>query len=164
MGRIHREAVRQRQDALAQRPVQCPRQGLGLLGADEVGARHRTDDQRAAAEEGDRPVTVEEQVRQVLRRVARRADAPKDRPAEVEILAIVEGPMRKREVTAARGQDRGAQPGELTAAGHEVGVQMRLEAVRQLEAMLGREASIGRDIAYRIDDQRAPVAEVDHVR
>ena len=53
---------------------------------------------------------------------------------------------------------------ELAAAGHEVSVQVSLEAVGQLKPMLGREPHIRLDVADRIDDQRAAVPEVHEVR
>jgi hypothetical protein len=163
VGRIDREIVRERQDPIAQRPEQRPRQGLGLLGADQVGACHRADDQRPAAEQGDRPLPIEQQVREVLGRVARRADDAEGQAAEVVILVILERPMRECQLTTARGEDRGSLARELTAAGHEIGMQMRLQAVRQLQVALGREPLVGPHVAHRIDDQPAALPEVHDV-
>ena len=57
-----------------------------------------------------------------------------------------------------------AQRPELPGARHEVGVEVRLGRVRDVQtAPLGFSQVAGR-VAHRVDDQGAPIPEVDEIR
>ena len=83
---------------------------------------------------------------------------------EIELVAIGQAAVRKRQVGAGWAHDCGTQTCELTTAGDEVRVQMRLEAEAEGQSALEGPATERRDVARGVDDRGPPVAEVDRVR
>jgi len=97
----------------------------------------------------------------MLRRVARRGQHPKGEAAEVDLVAVAHGRVRRRQVRGARRQDRGAgQVREFTTAGHEVGVQMRLGHDSDPKPAPLRRRERGPRIASGIDHQSSSVAQI----
>ena len=164
VGRVHRQLVGQRQEPPVQGPVGGPGQRLGQLGAGQVGAGHRADQQGPAAEHGQRPSAVQQQVAGVLGGVPRGGQHPEGEPAQVDLLAVLQAAMGEAEPARARGEDLGAVGGgQLPAAGQEVGMQVGLGGVGDLEPPPAGQLQVRGGIPGRIDDQRPPVAQLDHI-
>src|SRR6266511_125733 len=140
----------------------APRQRLGLLGGDQVGAGDRADQQRPAAEHGERPATVQQQVGQMLGRVAGGGHRAQREPAEVELLVAVQAVVVEGEPAGPRREDlRAAGGGQLAGAGQEVGVQVGLCRPGDPQASPAGKLQVGGRVAGGVDHQRAPVAQVD---
>ena len=86
------------------------------------------------------------------------------KPAEIELVAVREAAVGKGQLRAGRAHDRCAEARELPAAGDEVRVQVGLERVAEHPPVSLGPTPERRDVAWRIDDGGAPVAEVDDVR
>jgi hypothetical protein len=123
VGRVHAELVGQRQQPLVQRPVGSPGQRLGQLRAGQVSAGDRADQQGSAAEQGQRPAVVQQQVAGVLGGVPGGGQGAQGEPAQVDLLAVLQRPVGEAEPAGAGRQDVGAAGGgQLPAASEEVGV------------------------------------------
>jgi hypothetical protein len=157
--RVHRHVVGQRENALVQRPPQRPGQLLGPVRRDQVGPGYRPDQQRPAGEQRGRPVTVEQQVGQVLRGVAGRGQGPQAQPAEVHVVAVAQPPVAEPAAALRCGEDLRAVRGELAAAGHEVGVQVGLGRKGDRQPARLRCGQVRARVAFRVDRQRAAVAQ-----
>jgi len=71
--------------------------------------------------------------------------------------------VRERVAARSRDEDGRPEPRELAAARHEVGVEVGFEAVHEAQALRLSRTHVFRDIAGRVDDETAAVAEVDEV-
>ena len=91
------------------------------------------------------------------------ARAAQGQPAEVHLLAV--GHAADGELVAAgTGHEQlGAGHAKLSSAGHEVGMQVRLHGVGDLEPAPVRLGQVAGGMAGRVDHQAAAVAEVHEV-
>ena len=163
MGRVDGQIVGQRQDPRLERPVEGAREGLRLFGGDEVRPGDGAREQRAAREQGGRSVAVEQEISQVLRRVAGRGDGSEPQPPELDVHAVVERGVSVREAAGSRGKDRGPRCRELAAAGDEVGMKVRLEGMADRQATMLRKRSKGPDVPRWIDHECPSVANLHDV-
>ncbi len=163
MGRVHREVVGQGEQPLPDGAVRRPGQRLGLLRGEQVRTGHPADHQRAAGEHGDRPPAVPQHERLVLGRVAGRRDDLQHEPAEVDLLAVLQRAVVEGQAAAGGREQPGAPGGELAATRHEVGVQVRLDDEPCGQAPAVELAHDRPRVPGGVDDERAAVAQVDHV-
>ncbi len=163
VGWVHGDLVGQAEQPLVDRGPQRPGQLLGTFGADEVGARHRPGEQRPAAEQGARAVAVAEQVREVFGRVAGGGQRFEREASEIHGLPRNQPVMRMAEPRAARREHSGTPCRQLSAAGDEVGVEMRLGRRRERQAPPLRLGEIRADVAHRVDHHGRSVAQVHQV-
>ncbi len=145
---IDQAAIRQREDLLAHRVEQRAR--VAFL---EVGAAAAADEERVAGK-GHRAVV--EHVAHAAAGVAwsrARLEAPS---AEADFLSWLEVSVGAVRTARARYCDAAAEPLlEHPGAGDVVGVQMRLQRPRQLEAQLLDERDVApRLLEHRIDQHR----------
>ena len=103
--RVHRQIVRQREDALVQRPPQCPGQLPGPFRRDQVGPGHRPDQQRPAGEQR-RPAGHRRAAgKPCAPGCGRGWPGPVAQPAEIQFVAVVQATVT--EPGAARPRRRG---------------------------------------------------------
>ncbi|SHW21311.1 Uncharacterised protein [Mycobacteroides abscessus subsp. abscessus] len=147
-----------------QRRVLCPRQFFGPVGGDQIGARGRPDDQRTPAEHADLPVAVEQQEHHVFVGVAGGEHGAQPEPTEVDLVAVVQAGVLELAVPSRRREDAGLTLGrELVCAGEEIGVQVRVGGEGDGQPAPGRDLVHGTQIAAHVDDERAPVTEIDEI-
>ncbi len=122
-------------DSPVQRAVLGTSELLGLLGCHQVDAGGRAGDQRAAAEDAGLARPVEQQEGEMLLGVSRCADRAQGEPAEVDLFAVLEPTVRELPTTGSRREHLGAvSGGELDRAGEEVGVEVGVGGVRDMQA------------------------------
>lgn len=164
VGGVHRRLVGQREQLVVQRAPQGPGEPVGLIGGDEVGAGDGAHQQRPAREHADGSVAVGEQVGEVLGGVPGRGQGPQAQAGEVDGATVRHGPVRPRELGARRSDHGRAEVGELAAAGHEVGVEVGLDAEGHPGAAPLGLGEVAAGMAARVDDRKPAVAEVDDPR
>ena len=147
VGRVDGQAVREGEDPFVQRPPQLPGQLLGALGRDEVRARHRPDQERAAREQRPRPPPIEEQVRQVLGGMSGGGQRAQGQAARGRPRPVVEAPVRELGAPRGGGEHLGAVRGQFPAAGNEIGVQVGLGRVGEAQPAIGGRSQVGGGIA-----------------
>jgi hypothetical protein len=100
----------------------------------------------------------------VLGRVTRGGQHPQGQPAQVDLLAVLQAAMGKAKPARPGREDLGAgRGGQFPAAGQEVGMQVGLGRVGDLEPPPPGRLQIGGGVAGRVDDQRPAVAQFDHI-
>ena len=98
-----------------------------------------------------------------LRRVARRLEKPQDDLAHADLVALPDRDVVEFRVRLRAEVDlRAGACGELLVAGHEVGVEVRLDDVPDLEALRAGLLDVAVDVAPRVDDRRLALRP-DHV-
>jgi hypothetical protein len=140
-----------------------PGQRLGLAVADQVGAGHPAHQQRPAAEQGQRPVAVQQQVRQVLGGVPGGGHGAQHQPAQVDPLVVLQAAVEVAQPAGPWGQDLGAGGGQLPAPGQEVGMQVGLERVGDRQPEAFGDGQVGARVPGRVDHQGPPVSQLDHI-
>ena len=91
--------------------------------------------------------------------VSRRADGLERQAANIELLAIGETVIFRRELGRCRRQDGASLRRKLATAGDEVGMQMSLEGESNLQSEPSCQIEIGLWIPARIDHEGAPVPQ-----
>src|SRR5205823_2861359 len=81
-----------------------------------------------------------------------------------DLLAVDETAVFEDEASGGRSEEFGPHRRELTSAGHEIGVQVRLGDEGDVETQPVRRREIRRGVADGIDDESPAVADVDEVR
>jgi hypothetical protein len=92
--------------------------------------------------------------RHVLGGVPWRVQQPARDVADRQRFAVRRLAKRKLQIGARSGQHGGAEAGELARAGHEIGMDVRLDRIGDRQAVPIGEARIRIDVASRIDDCR----------
>ena len=147
-----------------QRLVGGPGQRLGQLRARQVGAGHGADQQRPTAEQRQRPTGVQQQIADMLRRVPGGGQRAQGEPTQIELLAVLQPPMGEAEPAGCGAQNLGAGGGgQLPAASQEVGVQVSLDGVGQPQPPPAGQLQVRGRVAGRVDHQRPPLAQLDHI-
>ena len=89
---------------------------------------------------------------------------PQGEPAQVDLLAVLQAAMGEAEPAGPRGEDLGAVGrGQLPAACQEVGVQVGLSRVGDLEPPPAGQLQVWGGVAGRVNHQGPPVAQLDHI-
>ena len=163
MGRIDHDVVGQREERAVEAVVELPGQRLGREAGrrDEVGPAHVADEEGVAGEDRDRPVPIDDEQRDALRRVSRRLEDAQAYAAERDLVAVAGGHVGEGGPGPVPDDDRRARAaGQLPVARHEVGVDVRLDDVADLEAVPRRRLQVGVDVPPGVDDRRdAAVAD-----
>ena len=136
-----------------------------MLVAEQVGAAEGADHQRPAREQRRRRAVDDEEVGEVVGRVARRGDRPQRRRPP---RARRSRPARRvgADLEAGRPRDArnvGAVGGELGAAGDVVGMRVGVGGPRDPPAPLGGHLALPVGEPGRVDHQRRAVTEADDV-
>src|ERR1700730_2881672 len=93
-----------------------------------------------------------------------RRDRPQREPAELDLISIADAAVRKLAAAQGRTEHRRPVSGEFPASRNEIGVQMRLGCVSNLEAEPLGHLRVERRVAGRVDHERASIAEGDEIR
>jgi hypothetical protein len=163
VGGVHAQVVGEGEDPLVQGAPQRPSQRLRAVGADQVGAGHRADQQRPAGEQHQWSGAIDQEVGEMLGGVAGGRQRPQPKAAQVDLLPVAQTAMWELEPCRSRRDHGGAQGGQLAAAGDEVGMQVRLGGPGQPQAAASGGGQVGTGVARGVQHQPAAVAQVDQV-
>ena len=157
MRRVHGQRVGEDQDFSLQRLPHRTGEFPGVFGAEEIGTPDGADHQRPAREHRDRPIAVEEQVGEMIRRVARCRQRPQREPTQVDFITGIKRLVRHLEMRGPRREERRAPPSELGTPRHIVSVRVRISGPRQPPPVLLDHRQVRLNHARGIDHQHPTV-------
>ena len=100
----------------------------------------------------------------MLWRVSRGRQGPQREPGEVHLVAIAQPAVRELQAPGGGRDHLGAPRGQLAAAGHKIGMQVRLGRIRDDQAQALGGGQVGGRIALGVDHQRPAVTQVKKIR
>ena len=160
MARVDGQGVVQPAEALGHGLVELLGQGAGLRFAQQVRPPDLAHEERIAGEERGRlrPLRrIDQQVRQVLRRVPRLPECPQPQRPNRDLLPVPQRPVRPRQSGQPPGVDlRPGRRGQLRRPGDEVAVDVGLQHRPDPEPARRRERDVVPHVPPKVDHRRVP--------